>query len=158
MHSLSNYKKTVNKKLVKKFGKDGLKKAQFFVLTGFVIASVFYLVGKWLAPYTIIDTSTVAMSEELFVFNNIKQEASRITKDSKSCEELVKNLEEYKHYVEEYAFKKLWVYFDYSIGTPCYEYDPNFPILIVFDIELRSERVVTKDRFYGFWPPGSAPP
>jgi hypothetical protein len=143
--------------LSKHMPKSRLDKAQFFVLTGFMIVSVFYLVSRWLEPYTIIDTSAVAVSEEPFIFNNIKQEALDIVAESGSCKDLVNNLEEYKHYVEDYAFRKLIVYFDYSLETPCYIADPNFPVLVLFDIELSSSTTRIKDSFFGFWPPGSAP-
>lgn len=155
MHSSSNSKKRKESKTSQK--KSLKRKAQFFILTGFVIVSVFYLVSKWLEPYTIIDTSAVAMTEEPFIFNNIKQEALDIIQESKNCEDLQNSLGEYKHYVEYYAFKKLIIYFDYSLETPCFEDDPLFPTLVIFDIEISSSRITIRDNFYGFWPPGSEP-
>ena len=137
--------------------RSGFRKAQFFVLTGFVIISIFYLVSKWLEPYNVIDTSSVIMAEEPFIFNNIKQESLRIIEHADSCNELVKSLEEFKYFVEDYAFRKLIIYFDYSLETPCYEKDPRFPVLVLFDVELRSTNIKIKDSFYGFWPPGSEP-
>lgn len=127
------------------------------MLTGFVIIAIFYAVSKWIEPYTILDTSQAARAEELFVFSNIKQEALDIVAEAKSCEDMVNNIEEFKYYIEGYAFKKLIIYFDYSLETPCFEGDPMFPTLVLFDIELSSPRINVNDQFYGFWPPGSEP-
>lgn len=137
--------------------RSGFKKAQFFVLTGFVIISIFYLVSKWLEPYNVIDTSSAIMAEEPYIFNNIKQESLRIVAYADSCNDLVGSIEEYKSFVEDYAFRKLIIYFDYSLETPCYEKDPEFPVLVIFNVELRSTKMKIKDTFYGFWPPGSEP-
>jgi hypothetical protein len=133
------------------------RKAQFLIITAFVIVSIFYLVSKWMQPYRIPDTSAAVLMEEPFIFNNIKEKALKIVATSKSCEELVDNLDEYQQYVNEYAFKKLVIYFDYSIETPCYEAEAGFPILVLFDIRLRGSSATASSSFYGFWPPGSAP-
>jgi len=132
-------------------------KAQFLVITAFVIVSIFYLVSKWMQPYTIPDTSEIVLAEEPYVFNNIKEKALQVVNTSQSCDELVDNLAEYKAYVEDYAFRKLIVYFDYSLETPCYEASPQFPVLVLFDIRIQSQGMSVADRFYGYWPPGSGP-
>jgi len=151
MHSSSSFKK------FKKNSFLGSKKAQFLVITAFVIVSIFYLVSKWMEPYTIPDTSEIALLEEPFIFNNIKEKALDIVNRSTSCEDLINNLDEYKAYVEDYAFKKLIVYFDYSLKTPCYTADPRFPVLVLFDIRIESQNMKVSNNFYGFWPPGSSP-
>jgi|GEM_PF-1045680 len=145
MPSLSNYRKLEN---IRKS-----KRAQFFVLTGFVIVGVFYLVSRWLEPYTIIDTSEVAMRDEMFVFNNIKQEALRIVENSKSCEDLANNLDEYNYFIEYHSFKKLLIYFDYILETPCHELAPGSPTDVFFDIEIKSSGVRIKDSFSSTWAP-----
>lgn len=132
-------------------------KAQFLIITALVIISVFYLVSMWMQPYSIPDTSDIVLSSEPFVFNNIKEKAMTIVSTSSSCSDLVNNLDEYKAYVEEYAFKKLIVYFDYSLNTPCYAYDPRFPILVLFNIRVQSPTMSVGNSFYGFWPPSSGP-
>lgn len=137
--------------------KSKRSKAQFMILTAFAMVSIFYLISKWVEPYNLLDTAEIVLIEEPFVFNNIKEKALDVVNTSTSCEELVSNLEEYKIFIEDYAFKKLIVYFDYTLETPCYEYDLEFPVLILFDIKLRSEKMTIRDKFYGFWPPGSAP-
>lgn len=132
-------------------------KAQFLVITAFVIVSIFYLVSKWMQPYTIPDTSEIVLAEEPYVFNNVKEKALDVVAASQSCDELVDNLDEYKAYVEDYAFRKLIVYFDYSLETPCYEASPEFPVLVLFDIRIQSQAMTVSDHFYGYWPPGSGP-
>ena len=69
------------------------RKAQFFVLTAFSIVTLFFLISNWVQPFSIIDTSAVVLSEEPFIFNNIKENARRTVENSKSCEELKFNLE-----------------------------------------------------------------
>lgn len=133
------------------------KKAQFMIITALTMVSIFYLISRWLEPYNLLDTAEVVLMEEPFVFNNIKEKALDVVNTSESCTDLVDNLDEYKTFIKDYAFRKLVVYFDYSLETPCYEYDPRFPVLVLFDIELRSEKMTIRDKFYGFWPPGSAP-
>ncbi len=132
------------------------RKAQFMIITAFVMVSIFYMISKWIEPYNILDTAEVVLIEEPFVFNNIKEKALDLVNTSKSCDELVYNLEEYKTFTEDYAFRRFIVYFGYTLSTPCYEYDPRFPVLVIFDVELKSEKITIKDTFYGFWPPGSA--
>jgi hypothetical protein len=133
------------------------KKAQFMILTAFLMVSVFYLISRWIEPYNLLDTAEVVLIEEPFVFNNIKEKAIELVSTSASCAELVANLEEYKIFIEDYAFKKLIIYFDYTLETPCYEDDPLFPVLVIFNIELQSEKITIRDEFYGFWPPDTAP-
>jgi len=147
MRSSSNYKnlfKRLNKRL--KAGKlkyARLRKAQFFILTGLVIISIFYLLSKWISPYTVIDTSEVALSYETFVFNNVKQHVLKIVEDSESCEEAEKNLDEYEKYIEDYLFERLLLYFDfnYSLATPCNGHVPGTPLTVNFDMELRGRKI-----------------
>jgi hypothetical protein len=127
------------------------------IITALTMISIFYLISRWIEPYNLLDTAEVALMEEPFVFNNIKEKALDIVNTSESCADLVDNLDEYKIFIEDYAFKKLVVYFDYTLETPCYEYDPKFPVLVLFNIELRSDKMTIRDEFYGFWPPGSSP-
>jgi len=127
------------------------------ILTVLTMVSIFYLISRWIEPYNLLDTAEIVLIEEPFVFNNIKEKALDIVNTSASCEELVDSLDEYKIFIEDYAFKKLIAYFDYTLETPCYEYDPEFPVLVLFDIEVKSDRMAVSDEFYGFWPPESAP-
>lgn len=90
-------------------------KAQFFILSAIVIVGILYFISRWLEPHTIIDTSTVASSEELFIFNNIAEKARIVLSTGTSPEELKYNLEEYKAFVENYAlYKNIKMDFDIS--------------------------------------------
>ena len=132
-------------------------KAQFLIITAVVIVSIFYPVSKWMQPYSIPDTSEIVLAEQPFVFDNVKEKALEVVNTSSSCSDLVNNLEEFKSYVDTFAFKKMIVYFDYTLNTPCYAYDPRFPILVLFNIRIQSIGMNVADKFYGFWPPGSGP-
>jgi ABC-type antimicrobial peptide transport system permease subunit len=71
----------------KKFSKP--RKAQFFVLSAFTIVTILYFVSQWIAPYTIPDTSSVALMEEPYIFNNIIEKARSVVKSSQTCETMV---------------------------------------------------------------------
>jgi hypothetical protein len=98
------------------------RKAQFFILSAFAIITAIYFISRWIEPYTIIDTSSVVLMEEPFIFNNIVEKANETIYISKSPEGLRYNIEEYKQFVEEYALgKNLKITFDISglkIGNP----------------------------------------
>ena len=96
------------------------RKAQFFILSAFAIVSVLYFVSRWIEPYTIIDTSAVALREEPFVFNNIREKAVELVETTKNCDELAYNLDEYKNFVKDFAsMKNLDLTFNYTIDAPC---------------------------------------
>ncbi|MEM5773320.1 MAG: hypothetical protein QXL86_03835, partial [Candidatus Aenigmatarchaeota archaeon] len=82
------------------------KKAQFFILSAVAIVTTIFLVSQWVEPYTIVDTSSILMKEEFFIFNNIVEKANETVGLSKDCEELNFNLEEYKIFVEKFASSK----------------------------------------------------
>lgn len=114
------------------------RKAQFFVLSAFAIVSIIYFVSKWMEPYTIIDTSSVAMVEEPFIFNNIVEKANETIYTSKSVDESRYNIQEYKSFVEQYASRKnIKITFD----TDGLEFnDPTSVVGSIF-IELSSTRM-----------------
>ena len=156
MRSLSNFKSNSRKpkepKLVLR-----VQKGQFLIITALVMVTVFYLVSRWMDPFTIPDTAEIVLQEEPFIFNNIKEESLQLVNKSKSCEELIDNLNEYETYLEDYAFKKLIIYFDYTLETPCLEDVPDFPILVLFNIRMQSQNTKLGSKFYGFWPSYTAP-
>jgi hypothetical protein len=82
------------------------RKAQFFILSVFAIVTILYFLSRWLEPSTVIDTSSVALRDEPFIFDNIKEKASYVVNSSKNCEELNFNLQEYKQVAEDYALNK----------------------------------------------------
>lgn len=98
------------------------RKAEFFILSAFAIVSIIYFMGRWMEPYTIIDTSSVALMEEPFIFNNVVDKTEQTIFISKDPDDLKFNLEEYMQFVDSYASRKnLKITFDTSrltIGNP----------------------------------------
>lgn len=121
------------------------KKAQFYVLSGFVIVGILYTIGRWIEPPTIVDTSSVALLEDPFIFNNIKEKAIEVVKISKTCEELNYNLDEYRNFVRNYVgAKKISLTFNYNIIQPCIQNLMNTSIYL----ELRSTQADLISNFY----------
>jgi len=127
-------------------------KAQFFILSAFAIVAMFYMISGWIEPFTIIDTSQVALLDEIFIFNNIKEKTATVVKDSKNCEDLTYNLQEYKSFVESYALSKGYrINFAY-LTTPC---NPNLPLpayVAQINLTLQSPRAILKSQFSYSWP------
>ncbi|MBS3055745.1 MAG: hypothetical protein J4452_04640 [Candidatus Aenigmarchaeota archaeon] len=120
------------------------RKAQFYILSGFVIVGILYSVGRWIEPPTIIDTSSVALLEDPFIFNNIKEKAIQVVKISKSCEELNYNLDEYSKFVRDYvAAKKIALTFSYTVLLPC---NPNV-MSTTINMSLRSTQAYLISNF-----------
>ena len=129
------------------------KKAQFFLLSAFAIVTIAFFVSKWIEPYTIIDTSSVVLRDEAFIFNNIKEKAVTVISGSKSCEDLKYNLEEYKNFVEDYTSKKNYkLDFDY-VASPCFNEPPLFPVVIQFNMGLKSVQTNAISNFTLQWTP-----
>lgn len=120
------------------------RKAQFFILSAFAIVSIIYFISQWMEPYTIVDTSSVVLMEEPFIFNNIKEKAMETANISENCEDLEFNLEEYKNFVEEYTLgKNLAMFFDYDIDC-----NPTIPAWNVsFYLNMSSPRVYINSSF-----------
>jgi len=123
------------------------RKAQFFILSAFTIVTILFFVSKWIQPAAIIDTSKIALAEEPFVFNNIKEKAIETIKSSKSCEELKYNLEEYKIFALKFAIeRKLNLEFNY----------PDFAcaasVTIPITIKLSSPDMQINSSFTVTWP------
>jgi hypothetical protein len=129
------------------------RKAQFFILSAFVIVTVIYFISRWIEPYTVIDTSSVVLMEEPFIFNNIKEKAFVAVNESKSCEDLKYNLEEYKYFVESYALAKGYnLDFNYT-SSPCYDEPPFFPVIIEVKMLLKSSTKDLRSNFTLQWTP-----
>lgn len=114
------------------------RKAQFFILSAFSIVSLLYLVSNWIRPFSIIDTSSVVLMEEPFVFNNIKEKAIDTVKISKDCEDLSYNLQEYKSFAEKFGIEKNFVItIDYTIQS-CTSTDTtvNFNVVSLKSIRM----------------------
>ena len=81
-------------------------KSQFFVLSAIAIVTISIILSKWIQPYTIPDTSYMAMKNEFHIFQNIKEKAAETVKISKNCEDLRFNLEEFKNFVENFCSER----------------------------------------------------
>ncbi len=131
-------------------------KAQFFILSAFVIVSVLFVIGGWIEPLTIPDTSQVALREEPFIFNNVKEKAMLVVIESKSCEELKYNLGEYKNFVELYAIRKGKLILFYEFESPCEL--PNgeeIPAVVDFNLTFSSPQIQINSLFHETWNPPS---
>jgi hypothetical protein len=128
------------------------RKAQFFVLSIVVVIGILYFLSRWLEPSNIIDTSSVVLMDEPFIFNNIKEKAVETTQNSKSCTELKYNLEEYRVFAENYAFKKGELALHYQFISPCYD-NPPTPAVVEFVLNLSSSKMKLGSTFYAGWTP-----
>ena len=126
------------------------RKAQFFILSAFAIITAIYFISKWIEPYTIIDTSSVALMEEPFIFNNIVEKADQTVLISKSAEDLNYNLEEYKSFVLSYVLSKGYsLSFDYDF----YPVISNIPGGVAFNcIQLKSPTATFANMHSLKWP------
>lgn len=128
-------------------------KAQFFILSAFVIAGILYLVSKWIQPLSVIDTSSAVLMDEFSIFNNIKEKMIYAVNGSKSCEDLRYNIDEYYNFVKNYVLSKGYgLDFNLSI-SPCYDEPPLFPTIVEAQITLKSTNVELSSNFSAGWLP-----
>jgi len=126
------------------------KKAQFFVLSAFTIVSILYIISSWIQPFSIIDTSSIVLMEEPFIFNNLKEKAIQTVNVSRNCDDLKFNLDEYNAFVQQYATSKnLNLIFNYQI-TPC-QNNFHFPVLVAFKMQIKSTNVQIQSNFTENW-------
>ena len=127
------------------------RKAQFFILSVFTIVGILYLVSSWLQPYTIIDTSAVVLMEEPFVFNNLKEKTIDTVNTSKTCDDLLYNLDEYSNFIQNFASgKNLKLAFYYD--TPnCQSLAAQAQLAIPIYMTLRSSRTTIISNFTATW-------
>jgi hypothetical protein len=132
------------------------RKAQFFILSAFAIATILYFVSKWIQPAAIIDTSEIGLMEEPFIFNNIVEKAIETIRSSKSCEELQYNLDEYKIFVENFARERgKWAFY-YQIFSPCQlPTGEEIPTLIELNLTLISPKLNISRAMHETWTPRS---
>ena len=114
------------------------RKAQFFVLSAFTIVTIVFFLSQWIEPYTIIDTSSIALKEEFFIFNNIKEKAVETVKNS-TCEELEYNLGEFKTFAENFASMK-----NLDLNVTCYN------ITVCNDTKLETYCKITLKSFSSY--------
>jgi len=115
-------------------------KAQFFVLTAVVFAGFFYTISKYLTPYSFIDTSKYANSEEIFLFNNIKEKAIKTVKITQKNDpnNLVSNLITFRNYAQSVARDNGYILY--------FEFD-NTTTTVNFNITLSSETMTISSSF-----------
>lgn len=122
-------------------------KGQFFIVSAVSIVIILFFIGRWLEPSTVPDTSSIALTEELFTFDNVKEKATAVVKGSESCEELDYNLQEYKNFLNDFAREKNYqIGFVYSI-EPC-----SSSAIARVNLTLVSEKVNAKSNFSIQWP------
>lgn len=81
-------------------------KAQFFILSAFIIITILFVVSQFIQPSGIFDTASAVLMDEIFVFNNIKEKSISIVKTSENCGDLGFNLEEYKQFVNGFVTQR----------------------------------------------------
>jgi len=122
-------------------------KGQFFLLTVFTIITILFFISLWIKPGEIIDVSQVVLREEIFVFNNVKEKAVEVIKLSKTCEDLIFNLQEFKKFVEIYGLKKGFkIHLNFS--------QPNcnsLPTLVTINLSLSSPQYYLIKNFQVEW-------
>jgi hypothetical protein len=90
----------------------------------------------------------MVFQEEPFVFNNIKEKAISTVDQSKNCEDLKYNLEEYSNFVKNYAQDKLFhLDFIYN-NTGCID---GSSFNITFNMTLKSEKTELVSNFVVGW-------
>ncbi|HKZ45613.1 MAG TPA: hypothetical protein VJ343_02815 [archaeon] len=82
------------------------RKAQFFIISAFTIVSILYFISRWMEPYTVIDTSSIASMEEPFIFNNLMDKTHEVIQNSKDVYDLKYNLQEFESFVKDYGITK----------------------------------------------------
>ncbi len=121
------------------------RKAQFFVLSAVFIVITIFLMSQWLEPYTITDTSSIIFEQEFFIFNNIKEKAVETVKISKNCEDLNYNLDEFKNFAIDFAFRNgMSLNLTYNIISPCKDNERK----TYFFIELRTPNSLINSSFF----------
>jgi len=125
------------------------KKAEFFIISAVVIVMFAFLISRMTEPASIPDTSSVAVMEEPFIFNNIVEKARETVEKAKSCDELKFNLEEFKIFSEDFVGKKGYsLLFNYTIvnytidDSNCDAATVNFKYII-----LQSPRITLSKSF-----------
>jgi len=115
-------------------------KAQFFILTAVIFAGLFYVLSKYLTPYSFIDTSQYAVYPEVFLFNNIRQKAIKTVEITQMNDpnKLVENLIAYRNYAQKVARDNGYMLF--------IEFD-NTTTSVSFNISLASDRMTLKSSF-----------
>ena len=113
------------------------KRGEFFIVT--VVGSVvlFFAMSRVLSPYSITDVSRSVIRDEIYFFNDVKENLARTIQMSE-CEELVYNIETFKNFTMDVAAEK------------GYKLRINYEIVgcsVNCTVELSSEKVKLKSSF-----------
>lgn len=93
------------------------RKGQFFILTAVVIVGVFYILSKYINPYSFIDTSEQADSGEVFFFNNIMEKTNKTVQIS-NPDALGMNLASFRTFAQQVATGKGYkLTYNYNISS-----------------------------------------
>lgn len=93
------------------------RKGQFFILSIVSLSIILYAISKVILPTIIIDTSSVALREDFFIFNNIVEKSLQTLSMAKSCEDLEYNLGELKELVIKSYSPKFRIDYNYKISS-----------------------------------------
>ncbi len=127
------------------------RKAQFFIISAVVIIMFAFLISRMTEPASIPDTSSVAIMEEPFIFNNIVEKARETVEKAKSCEDLKFNLEEYKLFVEDFVqIKGYSLLLNYTIDySNCpFMASVNFNYIILQSPKITLTKSFTYDKLF----------
>lgn len=131
------------------------RKAQFFVLSAFAIVSILYLLSSWIQPYTILDTSSVVLQQGPFIFNNLKEKAIETVNISKTCTDLMYDLDEYNNFITSYASSQnINLNFTYNISQitiPNCQIPSGSQIVIPMNLTLKSTNAFIASNFTATW-------
>ena len=95
-------------------------KAQFFVLSAFIIITILFIISQFLQPSGVFDTSAVVFTDEIFIFNNVKEKAIEVVQISEDCNSLSENLDEYKEFTQDFVRQRnANLILEYNITSPC---------------------------------------
>ena len=109
-------------------------KAQFFVLSAFIIITILFVISQFLQPSGVFDTSSIVFTDEIFIFNNVKEKAIEVVQVSENCNSLSSNLNEYKKFTEDFVRQRnANIILEYNITSPCIDSirQTNFYIYLV---------------------------
>ena len=82
--------------------------------------TILFVVSQFIQPSTIFDTSNAALSDEAFLFNDIKEKSISTVKISGSCSDLSFNLQELKQFAQTFAAQRNYrLVYNYNIASPC---------------------------------------
>ena len=122
-------------------------KGQFFVLSAVAVVTILFFISRWIEPLRATDTSSVVLSDEAYVFDNVKEKATNAVKGSENCDELGYNVQEYKNFVERYGLDKGYrITLDYSIPSCTTTANVNF------HMKLHSDKIDAASDFTVTWP------